>query len=338
MTFSRHLPRPGLAAGILILTALCLGAPPALAARQSVMTGAGEDGRMVAGLAVWLFGGAAVLWLLMNGLFLYVTRLNPRPLSRRWAEALIVGGGVLLPVLVLSVLLGFTLARIPDHTRPGDGLRVHVTGEDWWWRVEYHLPGQAAPVIAANEIRLPVDRRSDISLTSGRVIHSFWIPALGGKLDMFPGRETRMSLLPEEPGIWRGQCTEFCGTSHALMAFEAVVMEPAAFDAWLAAEAAPALPPADDLARQGAAVFLAEGCGGCHAIRGTEAAGLVGPDLTHLGGRESLAAGILPMTPEALTRWIRDPAAIKPGAHMPAYDYLSGADLEALAQYLAGLK
>ncbi|MBE3637626.1 cytochrome c oxidase subunit II [Mangrovicoccus algicola] len=320
-----------------VLWAMLLSGPAA-AARQSVIHPAGEDAALVAGLFWWLLGGAVLLWLLMNGLFLYLTRLNPVPLSRRLAEMLIIGGGVLLPTVVLAVLLGVTLQKIPMHMRPGDGLRVHVTGEEWWWRVEYWPEGADAPIVSANEIRLPAGQRTDVTLGSARVIHSFWIPALGGKLDMFPGRETRMSLLPQIPGTYRGQCAEFCGLSHALMAFEAVVMEPADFQAWLTAQAAPALPPADARAARGRAVFFAEGCGGCHAIRGTAATAGAGPDLTHLGSRTTLASATLPMTEAALAEWIADPESAKPGALMPGYGHLSGAELGDLAHYLKGLR
>jgi cytochrome c oxidase subunit 2 len=279
--------------------------------------------------------GAVVLWIGINGLFLYATRVSERPVSRRLAEGLILGGGIVLPVTVLTALLVYGLAIMPDQRAPGDGLRLRVTGEQFWWRVEYWPEGAEAPVVSANEIRLPVGRRTEIELAATDVIHSLWVPALGGKTDLIPGRVNRMSLLPAEPGIWRGQCAEFCGLSHALMAFQAVALEPADFDAWLSREAEGIGVAANE---PGFEIFQAEGCGACHVIRGTEAQGAVGPDLTHLGGRESLAAGILPLTTEALVAWIRDPDAIKPGAEMPAYDHLDEADLRTLALWLEGLE
>ncbi|WP_143535046.1 cytochrome c oxidase subunit II [Roseivivax jejudonensis] len=304
---------------------------------QSVLGPAGRDAEVIATLFWWMLGGAVVLWLLMNGLLIFVSRIDRRPYSPRAAEALIIGGGIVFPTLVLGILLAFALSEMPRQREPGSGLTVRVTGESWWWRVEYLPDGASDPVVAANEIRLPVGQRSEITLNAHRVIHSFWIPALGGKTDMIPGRETRMSLEPTRAGEFRGQCTEFCGESHALMAFGAVVMEPEDFAEWLAKEAEPATSPATEEARRGAAVFRAEGCGACHAVRGTAASGRVGPDLTHVGGRVSLAAGILPMTEDALVRWIRDPEAVKPGAMMPGYDHLPDADLRALAIYLEGL-
>jgi cytochrome c oxidase subunit 2 len=156
-------------------------------------------------------------------------------------------------------------------------------------------------------------------------------------MDMLPGRETRLALEPFRTGAFRGQCAELCGTSHALMAFPAVVMEPAEFDAWLANEAAPAAPPADERARRGQAVFLSEGCGACHAIRGTPADGAFGPDLTHVGGRLTIAAGTLPNTAENFAIWIAETHAVKPDAEMPEYEILGPEALADLAHYLDGL-
>lgn len=303
--------------------------------RQSVLAPAGVDAAALSTLFWVMLAGAVVLWLLINGAFFYVTRVRQRAMSRAWAEGIILGGGVVFPAVVLSVLLLWGLSLMPDIRAPGDALRVHVQGEQWWWRVHYETPGGA--VVAANEVRLPLGSRSEIVLTADDVIHSFWIPALGGKTDMIPGRINRMSLHPTEPGIYRGQCTEFCGESHAQMAFEGVVMEPEAFRLWLARQAEPALPPADGPARRGAEVFQAEGCGACHAIRGTPARGRVGPDLTHVGSRVSVA-GLLPNDPEGFARWIRDTDDVKPGVRMPSYDHVPSDDLAALALYMEGLQ
>ena len=198
-------------------------------------------------------------------------------------------------------------------------------------------PQGGPPIVTANEVRLPVGTRSEITLGSDLVIHSFWVPSLAGKADMFPGRETRISLEPTEAGSFRGQCAEFCGESHALMAFAAVTMPQGEFDAWLAREAGPAREPETDAERRGRAVFLATGCGACHAIRGTEAQGAFGPDLTHVGSRETLGAGILPNEPDAMARWIAHTESVKPGVMMPAYPHLAGPDLDALVAYLGSL-
>ncbi|MDS9468891.1 c-type cytochrome [Paracoccus sp. MBLB3053] len=303
---------------------------------QSVLDPAGRDAEVLAGLFWVLLSGAVVLWLAVNGLMLYIARLNPRPHSRRLAEALIIGGGIVMPTLLLSGLLIFALREMPRQREAGSGLTVRVTGESWWWRVEYLRDG--APVASANELRLPTGSRSELVLEASEYIHSFWIPAFGGKTDMIPGRTTRMSLEPIATGEYRGQCAEFCGESHARMALIGVAMEPQDFAAWLEAQADPAAEPSSPEAGRGHDIFLREGCGGCHTIRGTPAQGQAGPDLTHLGGRRSLAAASLPMERSALIDWLRDPAKIKPGARMPAYSHLPEADLADLATYLEGLE
>ena len=318
------------AAGLLLLAG-CSG-------DQSILNPAGRDAEVLARLFWVMLAGAVVLWLLMNGLIFYVTRMNPAAMSRKGAEALIIGGGIVFPAVVIGGLLVYALAEMPQQRAPGQGLRVAVTGESFWWRVDYWPEGAEAPVVSANEVRLPVGSRSEVTLDADEVIHSFWIPALGGKTDMIPGRTNRMSLEPTRTGWFRGQCTEFCGEGHALMAMGAVVMEREAFAAWLGQQAAPARPPESATEIEGQAVFLSEGCGACHAVRGTEAAGQVGPDLTHLASRTTLGAGILPMTAEALAEFVRDPEGVKPGVRMPSYDHLDEDSLAALSAYLMGLK
>ncbi len=305
---------------------------------QSALAPAGSDAATLSHLFYVLLAGAVVLWLAMNGLMLWVWRIDPRPMSPKRARLLIFAGGIVFPTCVLSALLVWGLSIMPDQRAPGEGLRVEVTGEQWWFRVHYWPEGATEPIRSANEIVLPVGARSEITLKADQVIHSFWLPSLAGKTDMIPGRVTRMSMEPTEPGEFRGQCAEFCGDSHAWMAFTAKTMTPEAFDAWLAAEAGPAAPPEGELAEAGRQAFLAQGCGGCHAIRGTPARGRVGPDLTHLASRLSLAAGALPMTEAALARWIANPAAVKPGAKMPAYDHLAPDTIRAMAAYLKGLE
>lgn len=305
--------------------------------RQSVLVPAGRDAEVLATLFWWMLGGAVVLWIVMNGLLVCVTRARAQTVSPRTAEGFIIGGGIVFPTVVLAGLLSYALAEMPRQRDLGSGLTVRVVGESWWWRVEYLPDGADTPIISANELRLPSGSRSEIKLAANGVIHSFWIPALGGKTDMIPGRETRMSLEPTQPGTYRGQCTEFCGLSHALMALNAVVMDPEAFDDWLDAQSGDAAAPVDAAAQRGRAVFAAEGCGACHTVRGTPAGGQVGPDLTHLAARTTLAAGILPMDKPTLIQWLRHPETFKPGVRMPAYDHLTEADLSDLADYLMGL-
>jgi cytochrome c oxidase subunit 2 len=252
---------------------------------------------------------------------------------------LILGGGVALPVVVLAGTLSYGLALLPSLLpSPNDGgLEIEVTGEQWWWRVRY-LPEAGSPVDVANEIRLPAGEPVTLTLLSDNVIHSFWIPALGGKADMIPGHRVRLTLEPTKPGVYRGVCAEYCGTSHALMAFPVVVHERAEFDAWLARQRAPAADLLGQSATAGADAFLRNGCGACHAVRGTPARGTVGPDLTHVGGRLSLAAGTLPNDAAAFSRWIAVTHELKPGAHMPAFGMLPSQELDVLAAYLEALQ
>ena len=304
--------------------------------RQSVLAPAGEDAAALATLFWVMLIGAVILWLLVNGAFFYVVRMRRHEISRGLAEGIIIGGGVVFPTVVLAALLFWGLSLMPEMRAPGDALRVHVQGEQWWWRVRYETP-EGETIVSANEVRLPTGARSEIVLTADDVIHSFWVPALGGKMDLIPGRVNRTSYLPTEPGTFRGQCAEFCGAAHAQMAFETVVMEPDAFDAWLAAQAEPADPPADEVARRGAAVFREEGCGACHTIRGTAARGMVGPDLTHVGSRVSLGA-LLPNDVEGFAHWISVTAAVKPDVRMPSYPHIPAEELGALATYMESLQ
>ncbi|HMA15344.1 MAG: cytochrome c oxidase subunit II [Bacteroidota bacterium] len=304
---------------------------------QSALDVAGREAEAVASLFWIMLAGAAVIWTLVIGTAVYALRFRKGSHDPRVARWFLLGGGVAFPVIVLTGLLVHGLLLMKDLRPAETQLTLAVTGEQWWWRVRYETPGGQA-VSSANEIRLPAGRAAELILDSPDVIHSFWVPPLGGKMDMIPGRTTRLVLEPERPGRYRGACAEYCGASHALMAFTVEVMAPAAFDDWLAAEARPAAAPNGEAARRGADLFVDVGCGACHAVRGTVAAGTIGPDLTHLAGRPTLAAGTLPMTEDALARWIADPQAVKPGALMPPFAALGEARIADLAAYLAGLR
>jgi cytochrome c oxidase subunit 2 len=299
---------------------------------------AGEGAERIADLFWVMSAGGAVIWLLVVGAAVYAARINPAGHSVRLGNALLLWGGIVFPTLVLAGLLTYGLALMADLRAPGAGLRLTVSGEQWWWRVDYHEPGRDKPVTSANQIRLPRGQRVELELTSPDVIHSFWIPSLAGKLDMIPGRVNRLVVEPTRTGTFRGACAEFCGASHALMAFSVEVMEPAAFEAWLGQQAADAAEPATALAVRGRELFNQVGCGGCHTVRGTEAAGVIGPDLTHLASRPTLAAATLPNTHEALVRWITRTEAVKPGSLMPSFEALPADHVEAIVAYLGGLE
>ena len=306
---------------------------------QSALEPAGRAAEQISTLFWWMAGGAALVWLMVMGLALSSIFNRMESGQERRMKILIIGGGVTFPTIVLTVLLIYGLRLLPELTAsaPEGSLRVHVTGEQWWWRVRYELPngGEAS---LANEIRLPVGEPVQFILDSPDVIHSFWIPALGGKMDMIPGRVTRLALHATKTGVYRGQCAEYCGTSHAWMAFDVVVQEKEEFAEWLARQAAPALGPTDRFTRAGAELFQTHGCGACHTIRGTSAAGVVGPDLTHVGSRLTIAAGTLANEPEEFRDWIARTKLVKPGVHMPHFGMLPDDELDALAVYLESLE
>ncbi|WP_457941229.1 cytochrome c oxidase subunit II [Mesorhizobium sp. 10J20-29] len=281
--------------------------------------------------------GSTAIWLAVIGTMMFAISRRRRSLSDAGAGRLILWGGAVFPSVTLLFLLGFALWLMPGlrpFAAPADAsLRVDVTGKQFWWQVAYNLP-DGSRVHAANEVRLPVGKRVEFALASDDVIHSFWIPALGGKMDMIPGRTNRLSLLATKPGTFRSPCAEFCGTSHALMALSAVAMEPTEFDAWLAAHARPAA----GATGEGREAFLRNGCGACHRVDGTEANATIGPDLSHVGSRLTIGAGILPNTETAIARFIADPGAIKPDAKMPAFGMLPAEEIAAMAAWLKGLE
>ncbi|MBZ5715685.1 cytochrome c oxidase subunit II [Nannocystis pusilla] len=309
----------------------------ACAGPQSALDPAGRGAERIAELFWWMTAGTVVVWAAVMALAFYVSTRRREP-GPRAPGVLIVGGGVVLPVLVLTALLIWGLALLPSLLAGVDAEpTLFVTGRQFWWEVVYRTSdGRVVPL--ANELRLPVGRPAVLQLDSHDVIHSLWIPALAGKVDMIPGRVTRLTLEPSRTGVFRGLCAEYCGLSHAHMAFVVAVTEEHEFAEWLAHQAEPASAPASPLAARGQELLLAHGCGACHTIRGTLADGDVGPDLTHVGGRLSIAAGTLSSDPRAFQRWIEAPEQVKPGVHMPAFAMLPQADREALAAYLEGLK
>lgn len=312
---------------------------------QSTLAPAGIEAEQVARLFWVMAIGAAIVWLAVIGFALYASRANAERHGPRQTRWLILGGGVVTPTLVLGALLLYGLQMMPELRQPGapGGHHVEVSGEQWWWRVRYvRQPGavgaETIAVELANEIRLPVGRRTEFLLSSPDVIHSFWIPSLAGKVDMIPGRVTRLVLEPTRSGTFRGVCAEYCGASHAHMEFVAVVMEHDAFERWLEHQARPAAMPTTAIGRRGMNVFASSGCGACHTVRGTAADGPVGPDLTHVGSRLSLAAGTLPNHPDAFRRWVARTHAVKPEVLMPSFGMLPAQQLDEIALYLESLQ
>jgi cytochrome c oxidase subunit 2 len=306
---------------------------------QSALAPSGRHAGRIAALFWWMTSVALLVWIFVVALALGYAFRGRGERNRRRDRWLIVGGGVAFPTVTLTLLLICGLAMIPATVEraPAGSLVVTVTGEQWWWRVRYSR-ADGSEAVLANEVRLPVNEPVQFMLQSDNVIHSFWIPPLAGKMDMIPGRVTYLTARPTATGIFRGVCAEYCGTSHALMAFYVEVMEKGAFEAWLQHQSAAAAPITDAAARRGSHIFFASGCAACHTVRGTPAAGQIGPDLTHVGSRLSIGAGTLANGPDQFLRWVARTEDVKPGVHMPAFGMLPHADLEALAAFLEALK
>jgi cytochrome c oxidase subunit 2 len=244
--------------------------------------------------------------------------------------------------LVIAGLFGITIAsyavdRAIFKAGEQKGLVLEVTSQQWWWTIQYQNDDPSQSFQTANEIHLPVDVPVTITLRSPDVIHSFWVPNLHGKQDLIPGRDTDIHLHPTRTGVFRGQCAEFCGAQHAHMALYVFVESQSDFDRWRAGQLQAASDPRDSMAARGRAAFMSSACPLCHTIRGTDAAGVMGPDLTHVGSRASLAAGALENNRGNLAAWIAEPQVIKPGNHMPAVG-LDLHDLQSITAYLDGLK
>lgn len=251
--------------------------------------------------------------------------------TNRW----IVAGGVAMPFVLVLVVFGATLETMQETpaTASPDALVIEVVGHRWWWEVRYPEQG----VTTANEVHLPVGRQIAFELTSADVIHSFWVPALAGKMDLLPDGVNTLVLQADEPGEHRSLCAEFCGLQHANMGLVVVAEPEAAFEAWVDARQQPAVEATSTEARRGRDVFFEVGCASCHTIAGTSADATAGPDLTHLASRPTLGAGLLANTPAELAEWIVDPHASKPGVEMPATELTDDQRADLLA-YLGSLE
>ena len=316
--------------GRLALAALALLSLAGCNPEQSALHPAGEDAAELATLFWFMTISGAVVWCIIMGAAVYAVLGKKRPRSERFADRFVLIGGVVFPTVGLAALLVFGLALLPNWAEAdAPDLRVHVAAEQYWWRLGYEAEGKR--IATANEVHLPVGATVEFVLTSTDVIHSFWIPALGGKMDAIPGRTNLLRLTPTKPGVYRGVCAEFCGPSHALMAFPVVVHEAADFAAWLEAQRQPAV-------AAGAEAFVSAGCGACHIVRGVSETGAVGPDLTHLASRRSIGAGTLELNKVNLEDWLVAPSHIKPGVRMPSFATLSDAEREAIVTFLLELR
>ena len=308
-----------------------------MSVQGGVLQAAGDAAGAIQTVSWVLIAGCAVIF---TGVMLLLAWALRRRGGKVRPALWVLGGGVLFPGVVLAALFAWALPLSP-HWKPAPppgALVISVTAHMWWWEVRYRDPVTGADVVTANEIRIPTGQSIYLALASADVIHSFWVPQLAGKMDMLPGRIQHLLLSASRPGVYRGQCAEFCGEQHALMALHVVAQEPAAFDAWLAEQSRPAVAPATPRQVNGRDAFLARRCDACHSVRGVGAESRLGPDLTHVGSRLHLAAGTLPNTAQARMHWLADVQKVKPGARMPSYDRLDAATLGAMSEWLGALK
>ena len=318
---------------------------------QSAVESAGVQAHRL-GTLWWVFLGITtvvyvVVMALLIAAFFRVRRAgadsNPdiKPDARREKKVSnIIKGGVVVTTVTLFALMiaSFRTGRAIDTlSQAQDPLSIRVTGQQWWWQIEYQDPTPANMVTTANEIHIPVGRPIKLELVSHDVIHSFWLPNLHGKKDLIPNYPTTLFFQADEPGIYWGQCAEFCGFEHAKMRFMVIAEPQEDFDRWYASSQQPAPEPVTDSQKFGRDIFLKSVCTQCHTIQGTPANGRVGPNLTHVGGKPYIASASLQNDRENLMHWISDPQSIKPGIRMPMNTY-SQDELNALVDYLQSLK
>lgn len=337
---------------------------------QSALLPASEQAGSIDALWNAMFIGGCIIFtlvMLLLAIGLWRARHGGRTLSHLASRNIVVAGGVLIPVAVLTALVGGSLfvGRDLNATPPNPAATIEVIGWRWWWEVRYLGPDGELLAITANEIHVPVGQPVAFQLKSADVIHSFWVPNLHGKTDLVPGRTNESWFQVDRPGVFRGQCAEFCGTQHAMMGFIVVAEPPDEFSAWLANQRHPAQTPDTAGEQFGRAVFQ-RNCASCHQVRQTALAlgqsqtptvaspsrqaardansapadrerGLYAPDLTHFGSRRTLAAAIRPSTAGHIAGWIADPQSVKPGSLMPATK-LAPDELMALVSYLQSLR
>jgi cytochrome c oxidase subunit II len=305
----------------------------------------------VAHLGWWMIGVATVVWIAVTAFTLLALRNRrrlsdntvpaTRPDDARSAAPVIAATALTVVILLSFMAYNFVIGRAhaqPHDPRDTDGaLSVTVYGRQWWWEFVYDDTVPTRRLSVPNELHIPVGVPVQLGLRSPDVIHSAWIPRLAGKQDLTPGYYTTLRFTADTAGVYYGVCAEFCGLQHANMRFQVIAHPPAEFEAWRASASSPASPPADPVAREGQRIFLLGTCATCHTIAGTDARGTVGPSLTHVASRRTIASNTLVNTPENLARWIRDPQRVKPGTQMPATD-MSEADLRAVVAYLGTLR
>jgi len=287
-----------------------------------------------------IFWWAVLVFVLVEGLLCYAViryrhregRPVPKPVHGHTALEI---AWTLAPAVILVFIAVPTMRTVfaTAGDAPATALKIEVIGHQWWWEYKYPDLG----IVTANEMHLPVGKPVQVSITSADVIHSFWVPRLGGKRDANPGQANRIAFRADSVGQYSGQCAEFCGASHANMRLRVLVDSDSAFQAWVRRQrAAQPPPPRGSVEARGRDVFARSACIGCHTIDGV-AKGIIGPNLSHVGGRATIAAGLFPNDSLHLARWIANAPSLKPGTLMMQMP-VAGADLAAMIAYLQSLK
>jgi cytochrome c oxidase subunit II len=262
----------------------------------------------------------------------------PEEEERRRRNVVITAVAITVIILFVFLITSYSTGRAISANRPDKmGLSIDLTGHQWWWEVRYADVNASNIFTTANEIHIPVGVPVMFTLHGGDVIHSFWVPNLAGKKDLIPGKVNTIWIQADTPGVYRGQCAEYCGLQHAKMALWIVAEPQEQFNAWRQNQTQTSVPPSSDAQKRGQQVFFMKTCVMCHAINGTAAGSNIGPNLTHIASRNTIAAATLQNTREHLAQWIRDSQSVKPGNKMPQHN-LSDTDLQALVDYLQSLK
>ncbi|MCK1653459.1 cytochrome c oxidase subunit II [Bradyrhizobium sp. 149] len=316
------------------------------AGRQSTLDPQGLQSEQILHTLFIFLAVAAIVWvavvIVLGVGMVRRKRLADQPLDlhqpfEERTGRVILGLGVITTVIVLGLSFVSYAGQRTVFAKDENALTLKIIGHQWWWEVRYEADSPHQSFVTANEIRIPTGQPVKVELESADVIHSFWVPSLTGKMDLITGQKNELQFTAKNAGVYRGQCAEFCGLQHAHMAFTVIALPPDEFARWREHENQSANSPADQLGKQGEALFRARGCALCHNINGTMAGGQLGPDLTHIGSRTTIAAGTLPNTPATLGAWIADPQHIKPGNLMPKMP-LQSDEMIAILHYLEQLK
>ena len=329
---------------------MTFGAVPGFPGNQTSLNPVGPAAEHIESefaLIFWIT--AAVYCIVLLALVIYVVRRKhslgemPEPLPTdlngdRRAQR-VVGGAIIVTVVLLFIMMigSFVTGHALGSMNRESAYTIDVYGHQWWWEVHYPNDEPDKTVVTANEIHVPVGVPLRIHGTSRDVIHSFWAPNVHGKRDLMPGYDTEIVMQVDQPGRWRGQCAEYCGEQHAHMSFYMVAESKQQFNQWLENQAKSSIEPQNEQTTRGQYVFLSHACVMCHTVRGTAAGSRVGPDLTHLASRQTIAAGVLPNNTGSLANWILNAQSIKPGCRMPP-NQMSAAELQDLLAYLETLK